>query len=107
MSLDLPFVTRDCECDWLEYLFKQFPKPIYEPMSMKQAIKEDLELEEKERKNKIQKELDDMYKKFEEEKLKKEKEAQERIDKIHKEHEKWMKKLLKYMDDMNRKGMNK
>ena len=107
MSLDLPFVKKDCELEWLEYLFKQFPKPMYEPMSMKKAIQEDLELEKKEKIKQTQKELDDMYKKYEEMKLKKEKEEQERIDKIHKEHEKWMKKLLKYMDDMNRKGMNK
>ena len=98
MSLDLPFVTKDCECEWLEYLFKQFPKPMYEPVSMKKAIQEDLELEEKEKKKQIQKELDDMYKKFEEEKLKKEKKAQERINKIQKEHEIWMNKLIKYFD---------
>lgn len=95
--MDLPFMTRNCELDWMEYLFKQFPYG-HEPMSMKKALQEDKELEEKERRRKIQKELDDMYKKFEEEKIQKEKKAQERINKILKEHEQWMNNLLKYFD---------
>jgi len=107
MSLDLPFVTKDCELEWLDYLFKQFPKPMYEPMSMKKAIQEDLELEKKEKIKKQQKELDDMYRKFEEMKLKKEQEEQKKIEQIKKRHEEWMKKLLKYYDNMKRKGMNK